>query len=231
MFKFNPEAVIVDVDRSFEKQSDVGVISLQNIRAARIITSDGKLISGNARDLAETAGLAVTGATWNVDPQQIPEALQQAWFAIEFGNFPAAASVLKKNLRSGRAELKTAAELLNSYVQQELQKQLDTASKYLAGQNSWEAYKIFIAIPDNFEGYEIPNDVSKQIKSLGDDENVKSELAAIKEMNTAQKVFASSSPSSQKRAASLFERLIEDFPGTEAARAAQKLLDGARDDD
>ena len=216
--------VIADVDRTFEKQAGVGIISLQNIWAARIITGDGKMVAGNANDLAETAERAAAGAEWNVDPKEIPEALQQAWFAVEFGNFPAAAAILKKNLKSGNADLKTGAEKLNAFVQQRLQQQLDAAKNSLDQQKPWEAYKAYSSIPASFKGYEIPDDVAAQIKSLGTDEVVKQELAAVKAMNSVQKALASSSASSQRRAASMLKKLIDDFPGTDGAKAAQELL-------
>ena len=216
--------VIADADRSFEQQAGVGVISLQNIWAARIITGDGKMIPANANDMAETAERAAAGAKWNVDPKEIPDTLRQAWFAVEFGNYPAAAATLKKNLKSGKAEVKAGAEMLNTYVQQQLQRQLDTAKNSLDQQKPWEAYKIYSAIPEGFKGYELPDDVAAQIKSLAADEDVKRELAAVKAMNSVQKVLASSSASSQKRVASMLKKLVEDFPGTDAAKAAESLL-------
>ena len=79
--------------------------------------------------------------------------------------------------------------MLNTFVQQQLHQQLDAARNSLDQQKPWEAYKIYSSVPDRFKGYELPDDVVAQIKSLAADERVKKELAAVKAMNSARKAL------------------------------------------
>ena len=66
---------IVDSGRQFEIAAGVGEISLQNIINYRVLNADGTLSQG--RSLDDAANRALATAAWNVDPETIPDALQE----------------------------------------------------------------------------------------------------------------------------------------------------------
>ena len=119
--------IIVDMDRSFEQQSQVGTISLSNIHWAQVITADGKWLNGEQEDLQPAVEKALAGATWKVDPGEIPTPLHDARLAVEFGNYAAAAATINRGLGSPKPDIKSGAETLQAFVQ----KEIDTGAKYV----------------------------------------------------------------------------------------------------
>ena len=218
---------IVDFDRSFEKQCGVPTVSLNAIMQVRIITADGQMTRDNPRDLEKAAERALEGASWNVEPSDIPAALRRTWLAVEFGNYPAAAKSLKKNLKSRKAGTKAAAEKLQAYVQQQLDKQMQSAAADLDGGRKWQAYKTYASIQQTFKGYEIPDEVAQRVKTLSVDESVKVERTALKRFQSAkQKVLSAKSAASRKRGLGRLKKIVADSPETEAASQAKVLLEG-----
>ena len=216
--------VIVDPDRSFEAACDVGDISLTNIWQAKVITAEGGLVSANANELDQAAERALDGAKWDVDPTKMTAELQAAWQQIEFGNFAPAAPALKRFLRSRKQEIKDAATLLSSYVDEQLQSRLEAAAEADAAKNSWKAFKTLTELEQRFKGYEQPRNVATDLTRLEKTEDVKNQLAAYRKLTQAQKAARSSSNSSRKRAGQMLQKVIEEFPDTDAANAAQEML-------
>lgn len=219
-----PWPVIVDSDRSFEAACDVGDISLTNIWQAKVITANGGLVSASATELDQAADRALDGAKWNVDPTKMTSELQAAWQQIEFGNFAPAAPTLKRFLRSRKTEIKDAATLLNTYVDEQMQSRLDVATEADAAEETWKAFKLLTEVEQKFKGYDIPPNVAKDLSRLEKNEDVKNELAAYRKLTLAQKSARSSSNSSRKRAAAMLQLIVKEFPETEAAEKAQQLL-------
>jgi hypothetical protein len=219
-----PWPVIVDPDRSFEAACDVGDISLTNIWQAKVITADGQLVRASATELDQAAERALNGAKWNVDPTKMTPELQTAWQNIEFGNFAPAAATLKRFLRSRKTEIKDAATLLTSYVDEQLQSRLESAAEADAAEESWKAFKLLTEIEQKFKGYKLPPNVAADLTRLEISEDVKNQLAAYRKLTLAQKAARSSSSSSRKRAATMLQLLIKEFSKTDAAEDAQQLL-------
>ena len=218
---------IVDTDRSFEARCGLREISLNNIWQVRIVTADGQMRPGNPSALETSAERAVVDAKWNIDPAEIPKALQPTWASVEFGDYATAAPSLKRYLKSRKPEDKAAAETLNAYVMKQLDEQLLLASTALADERSWDAYQAYNSVQIGFRGFEIPKEVSENIKTLRSDDAVKIELAALKRLRAARRAFASAkSPSARERSLKSFQRIIDDLPETEAAAQAKLLLEG-----
>jgi thiol-disulfide isomerase/thioredoxin len=216
--------IIVDPTREFEKAANVNEISLQNIYQVRLITATGELAPGDARDLGSAAERALAGAKWNVDPANIPASLRGAWQAIEFGDFPAGAALVRKGLNSGKADVKEGATALNAYVQQELQKLLAEADKEKEAGNAWPAYKLYQRIGERFSGYDVPPEAAAAKKSLGADPQVQKQLIAQKMLDAIRKAMASTSPNAKRGVATRLKKLAEEAAGTDAAQEAQDLL-------
>ena len=219
-----PWPVIVDSDRSFERASDVGEISLNNIWQARVITANGDFVRASASDLDQAAARALQGAKWNVDPASMTPELQKAWQQIEFGNYLPAASTVKRYARSRKPAVKAAAALLNDYVHEKITAQVETAAVADSAGESWKAFKTLKGVQQQFKGYEIPPSVDADVARLEKNEDVLRQQAAYKKFELARKAANSGSTSARQRAFRLLEQLIEDFPGTDAASEAMSIL-------
>jgi hypothetical protein len=219
---------IVDPNRVFEKSSDVGEISLQNIWQFRTLDSEGRLQRANDTDLETSIDRVLAGAAWNVDPTTIPESLQKAWFAVEFGNYAAAAKELNRALSSRNQEIKAAAESLNNYVQKQLSDQLAAADQSFQDGHAWAAYKAYTKIENTFEGYQFEVDIEERLDKLKDDAGVKSELDAFKQLESVRKQNINS-PAAYKRAVAKLQQIVKEYALTEAAEAARQMLESTKE--
>lgn len=216
--------MIADTDRSLEQACGVGDISLNNIWQARIIDPEGLLVRANGSQMDETAQRAARDARWNVDPSTIPAELQPAWQQIEFGSFSPAASTLKRYAKSRKADVKMAAETLRAYVDEQLQEQVDAAAAAVQADDVWTAYGLLTSVQQRFKGYELPDSVQTDVDRLAKDERVVQELAAVRKLELAMKSAMSSSATARKRAQAMLQKVVDEFPGTQAAERAASLL-------
>lgn len=216
--------IIVDSDRALEGQFGVGEVSLQNIWAVAILNADGRVIRGNASDLEAAANQALRGAKWNVDPQDMPVDLRAAWQAIEFGNFAAGAAAVSKGLKSGKAEVKEAAEKLSTYTQGLIEEQIGFAQKAFADNDKFEAYRLYLAVKNDFNGFKLPEDLNHTVRELYLDATVKQELAAMKRLDSAKMALSSPSQATRQKARKLLEALVKTDPDTQAGQEAQAIL-------
>lgn len=217
--------VIIDSDRAFEKACKVGEISLNNIYQVKLLMPDGKLVSGDWDNIEKSANEALATAKWRVEPTEVPDLLKNAWLQVEFGNYAAAATAIKTGVNSPKPEVKSSAEKLQAAVVAELQKEVDAAKQKLTAGEKWPAYQGFTAIAARFKGFDLPSDVLLGVKDLAADETVRSEMLAAKQWESIQKAAANPNPAAQRLAMNQAQRLIEQYPGTEAAQSAQAALD------
>jgi thiol-disulfide isomerase/thioredoxin len=217
--------VLIDGDRAFEKASGVGEISLNNIYQVRLLMPDGKLTSGDWSDIEGSANRALATAKWRVEPTDVPEALKPAWLQVEFGNYAAAAAAIKSGVNSPKPDVKSGAEKLQAAVLAELQKQVETAEKEKTAGQKWQAFKGFTELAARFKGYDVPSTVAAELKTLAADKAVRNETTAAKQWEAIQKGAANPNPAAQRTAVAQAQRLVQQFPGTEAAAAAQAALD------
>lgn len=216
---------IVDQDRSFEKAAGVNEVSLQNIYQMRVLMPNGQLVPGNIGDFEGTATRAAEAAKWKVDPAEIPAALKPAWAAVEFGNYPAGAGLVKKSLTSPKADIKAAAEKLNEAIKGRIDTLLSDAKKSEEGGQKWPAYKSYSSIAADFKGYDIPAEVAAKVKELSVDPDVKGQLAAFKTLEGAKKSLSGNSAAARKRGVNQLEKLVSDQGSTEAAQEAKTILE------
>jgi hypothetical protein len=216
-----PWPVICDSDRSFVSQFGIQ-ITPQAPRSVQVLQANGSFKPGDINNLEASAVEAMRDAKWKIDPKEIPAVLHSAWLAIEFGKYPEAASALKIHLK-GKPEVKEAANRLNQIVLDDLASQVEAAGKAFDDEKKWDAFKRYSAIPARFKGFALPPEVATRIKELSDDDAIKEEQLAMKVLETTLQ-NAARSPTAQKGAARLLQKLIDDHPNTEAAAEAQKLL-------
>ncbi len=155
----------------------------------------------------------------------MPEALRGAWQNIEFGDYPAAAPVVKKAVLSNKPEIKSGGELLKAAVQKELDRQSAVAKQALDANKKWRAYQEYVLLGNTFRGYDLPADAVEAKKSLAADATVKQELSAHQNLEKIRKIMASGKPNSRKKAITMLDKLVKDRAGTEAAAEARTLLE------
>ena len=212
---------IVDSARMFEGAAGVGVISLENIIGYRILNADGTLSSGGF-DIDANAKRALSTAGWNVDPANIPDSLKGCWQAIEFGDFVSESRTLQRALKSKKPEVQTAAETLDEYVQGKLTAMLEKATAAKTAGDEWLAYKTYEEFQQRFKGFDTEVDVKAELKTLSETEAVEGQLTAARQLSSALKT---ASRSGIERVVKRLEKLIENYPDTEAAQKAQGILD------
>jgi thiol-disulfide isomerase/thioredoxin len=215
--------IIVDVDRSFEREARVHEISLQNIVQVSYITPDGVLKPGRWSDLEDTISRALEGARWKIDPAEIPDELRTAWRSIEFGNYAAAAGAVHRALGSRKVEVKTAGEKLAEVVANNAQADM-AAAKSEADQSKYRAYERYGAIAQRYAGFPVVADATAARRELGGDKELRLEIVAIKAVERQRPLMASDKPAVRQRAIAAIQKIIEQDPDSEAARIGREVL-------
>ncbi|TWT50188.1 Thiol-disulfide oxidoreductase ResA [Rubripirellula amarantea] len=214
--------VIIDQDRSLEKQAGVGTISLNNIFQAYLIDGEGNSRRMSGGDIPAAMQAAAQTASWNVDPVGIPPTMIPLWRQIEFGNYAPAAKSLTRFRRDRKPDVKAAAERLQSYVDDKIAIALSEAESAVAADDSWLAFKKYEEVNEHFAGYELPDVVDSELNRLADDGLVAKELAGRKLWRLAQSIIESGR-AKPARVTAMMSKIIKDHPGTEAARMAADI--------
>jgi|GEM_PF-438022 len=217
---------IVDLDRSFEKASGVGEISLQNIYQCAIVTPEGQFQRANVGNLDATVSQYVGSAKWKIDPKEVTPELLPLWKSLEVGNMTAAAtqlSLVRKELKSeaDKAKLKPLSEqIIGEYT-----KFFDEAkTEYRAG-NKWKAYKMLNQTQTLFGALDEAKQVTTVLNKIKGEKEVLRELAAMKKFEENMKLISAPNSAAQTRGLKGMEGLARDFADTEAGQEAQKGLD------
>jgi thiol-disulfide isomerase/thioredoxin len=214
--------IIIDAGRQLEQQAGVGEISLRNIYQARVLTPDGRLQRADSSDLAGSADRALSGAKWNVDPADVPASLRSAWLAVEFNDFSASASAIKRAAGSRKAEEKATGEKLLAYVQQKIDADAAAAKQLDSAGQPWPAYQAYTALTQRFRGYDLPEGAAARLRELEGDDAVRTQLVAAKLLEAALKMAAN--PRTRSGAVSRLKTLVEQHPDSDAGREAQRIL-------
>lgn len=218
-----PWPIVLDPSREFEKASGVPEISLQNIYQMKTINGAGQWANGNPGDLAGSAQHALAGAKWRVEPAEVPASLKQAWVAVEFGNFAAAAPLVKKGMVAASAEIKQAATKLSEAVDAAATSELEAAQKLSTAGEKWLAYKCYQAVGERFVGYAAAATAETEMKALAADEQVQKQQVATKALDAIKR--AARTNAGRRGAVIRLRKFPAEHPGTEAAAEAQAIID------
>ncbi len=216
--------ILVDQSRDFEKLCNVPEVTLENVMQCRVITPNGKLQQGSWSDIEGSMELAAKGAAWKVDPKIVPASLKPMWEAVEFGNYTTAGASLKKALTTGPADSRQAAEKIKAVVQAEIAASATIAKTAEDKGDVWLAYKQYGELGSRFLGFDIPTEVDAARKKLSDNTDVKANLSAQRELDSAKKLFNTASNINHKKAIGMLEKLVKDSGGTEAGKEAEGIL-------
>lgn len=218
--------VIHDYDRSLETAMGVRALMPGGEEFSfRYIAGDGTLGRGQGADVAGAAESALAGAAWRVDPAEVPEKLKGAWRAVELGSFAAAAKTLQQAAEAKDETIKAGAEKLLAAVEEEVTSAATEAQEAINEGDEWKAYKRLETIPQQFEGYdfELIERAKAMSKDLAKSDAVKGQIAATKMLEKAM-ATAARGAGGVNRAKGLLNRLVEEYPDSEAATKAQELL-------
>jgi thiol-disulfide isomerase/thioredoxin len=221
-----PWPIIVDPTRQFEKLWLDTEISLQNIHQCELILPTGQKDMGQWNDLDGSVKRALEGAAWKIDPKTIPAAFMPTWQAVELGNYPAAAGMLKKGLVTKNPEVKEAATRVNVFVQSQIESATAAAATARQAGDTWKAYQLYSGVSSTFAGYELPTEVATAQKELASDAKVKQQFEAAKLLDGIKKTLATArTDAARKRVISRLEQLASQHPGTDAAQEARRRVD------
>lgn len=218
-----PWPLIVDADSTISRAC--GLMQRPSLMV-RIIKPDGSIVRGDWDNMDATVATAMQGASWRVDAKLVPEDMKPTWRQVEFGAYAAALPGIKKHLFSPKPDHKTCAEKLMAAVEKEIADRWTAAKDAISLDKKWDALKILGPMPAQFKGYKLPPDALAALKQLPADPTVRSEQAALKQLDLARPAFLSDNAGQKKSGKSLLEKLIGAYPNTEAAGIAQTLLTG-----
>jgi hypothetical protein len=219
-----PWPIILDAERTYEKECDVPPVSLQNIYVVRLITADGRMIEGSWSDIEGSVKKALEGAAWKVDPADIPTSLRVAWQAVELNNFAMAGPTIKRNLTSTKPGVKQAAVKLRDAVQVHIDKDLAAAKAAEEEGRLWDAYQGYVDISEQYKGFDAAVQALVTSKKLLENPDVKANQAAQRELNLAIKALDTDNASSRTRAQTILQKIVTTMPSTAAAKEAESLL-------
>ncbi|MEZ6135025.1 MAG: redoxin domain-containing protein [Pirellulaceae bacterium] len=168
--------VLVDSQRSFEKQSGVGEISLQNIFQIAYIDGSGKFRQGRWDDLESTVKAALSGARWSTSPSQIPSALLPAWRSIEFGQFAGAAETLLHSQALADSHISSAAKRLIESVEHSITADINQLPPT---SDRWERYVQMRNIANRYRGFVLPADFRSEGNRLHADPEIKRRIQSL----------------------------------------------------
>ena len=217
--------IIIDYDRSFERQAGVKEISLKNIYQARMVGPDGELQTVSGGDIPASLAKAAAKASWNVDPTGMPPGIIPTWRQIEFGDYASAAKNLTRFVRDRKPDVRSAAEKLQAFVDEKIQSIIGEAEAASSAGDDWKAYQLYSEVTQRFAGYKLPETAEAERKRLEEDDSIKNEIAAMKRWQLALKTInrGRSNPAKVKV---LMGKIIDKFPGTHAAEMAEQAKAG-----
>ena len=159
-----------------------------------------------------------------VDPTGMPSTVMPTWRQVEFGNYASAAKMLTRLKHDRKPETKAAGEKLNAYVDEKISDAIHAAESAVSEDESWKAYRLYKEVEDRFAGFDLPKSVDEELSRLQKDEGVKNQVDAMRQWQIAQRSI-NSGRVSKPRLAAIMKKIIEKYPGTEAAQLALENLD------
>ena len=192
------------------------------------VTATGVSDEGDWEDPKSTFKDVLEGAAWITDPKDIPAPVLPAWRAVELKKYAEALPLLKKGVNAGSNEQKEAARQLQQVVLKEIERLVGEARAADEQDQKWNAYRKIGRILDEFRGYDIPKDLEPLQKKLAKTSQVKQGLTAEKQLGIAAQGLKSPNAVLRKKAEVQLEKIVADFPESDLAKNARKLIDDSQ---
>jgi len=226
--------VLCDPTYSFAHQTDkvleskASELFADSSTGIAIVTFEGTISEGDWEDPEASFTDANEGAAWTTDPKDIPAPLLPTWRAVELKKYAEALPLLKKGVNTGPNEQKEAARQLQQVVLTEIERIAEEARTADEQDQKWNAYRKVSRIMEDFRGYDIPKDLDVLQKKLARSSEVKLGLTAEKQLTIAAQGIVSPNSALKKKAVLQLEKVISDFPDTDLAMRARKLIDDSQ---
>lgn len=193
-----------------------------------VVSFEGTFFEGDWEDPESSFTDAIEGAAWTTDPQNFPAPVLPTWRAVELKKYAEALPLLKKGVNAGPNEQKEATRQLQQVVLAEIERLAGEARAADEQDQKWNAYRKVGRIIEEFRGYDIPQDLEPLQKKLAKSSQVKLGLTAEKQLTIAAQGMISPNPALKKKAVLQLEKIISDFPDTDLAMRAGKLIDDSQ---
>jgi hypothetical protein len=216
--------VIVDSDRSFERASGVDEISLSNIHQVRMVTADGKFVTGRWDKLPDVVETTLVGSKWKMPYDRVPEFFHPAMRRIEYGDYRPADSAIRNGLKDKSPEVRKAAEQLNDYIDRRINSALQEALTSAPANDNFARYEAYSQVAQKFAPHELSKEAADEMKRLAADPAVRDEILAGKAVDANAASISSPDAHARERATTVLHRVAEKYPKTRAGAQAKKLL-------
>lgn len=192
------------------------------------VSPKGVLEPGDWEDPSSAFRDVVNGAAWNIDPKDFPAPVLPAWRAVELKKYAEAQPLLKKGVNAGPNDQKEAYRQLQQVVLNEIERLAGEAREADEQDQKWNAYTKIGQIMNEFRGYDIPKDLEPLQKKLAKTSQVKQGQTAEKQLGIAAQGLKSPNAALRKKAEVQLEKIVADFPESDLAKNARKLIDDSQ---
>ncbi len=216
--------VLVDPDRSFEAASGEVDISLDRIMDVRMVKPDQSYMWGWWNDIPMTVEHATQGAAWKFNYEKVPAEMHFAARRLEFGDLLPAAPAIQSGLISESQEVRKTAAYMQSYIHKLMQASIDKHVSMAPAEDAWIRYSVLNRTAQNFAPHALPTKEAAELEKLSADPAVITELRAAKALAAAGELASKRDKASSKKAVTLLERIIKNYPETYAAKQAKEIL-------
>lgn len=221
-----PLRTVVDTQRAMEEPVGIDQISLRNIYQFVTISPQGEIARAGWQtpQVEERIDEVVADAKWSIEPETIPESMNDLWRAVEFGDFASIADPLRKFAVGDDEAEKAAAFKLHGQIKEQLAADVAAARKLQEDGQAWRAYKAYGGAAKKYVGYGYEAKFAQVRKQLESDEQVAKEIMAQKRWDKINSLKITNT-AALKRAMADMKKLAEDLPGTEGAEVASSTLE------
>jgi len=205
-------------------------LGLDATRRGQVVVINANGGQQRTADMLDAIDSAVRGASWDIQPGDVPEALKSIWLDYEMGEFGKALHAARRHRKSSVDEINTLANRIIDRIGERFDAEVEEAEQLTERGQAWQAYKLYRRLLDQYEGYQGTVDVRRAMTKLAVDDQVSQERRAESALHSAGRTLTSHYLRQQKKGLEQLDALIAKYPGTEAAeqaaaiRAARRLV-------
>lgn len=211
--------VLVDESRATEAAYGEK-ISLSNIYQWNLVDPEGEQGRGVVKDFIDQN---LSRAKFLFDGVAVPARLRPLAQEIEMGHYEPFVAELAAAGQKGSKEVQEAAKAMFDKLRPLAEKTLEAAKAFEANKQLFLAYQEYAKVAAWFKKTEYEAPASKALAPLKKEKEVQQELAAQQLLAQAKALRASSKKPDQAQAAAVLQALMKKYPGTEAAKEAERL--------
>lgn len=211
--------VLVDESRATEAAYG-HQISLSNIMQWNLVDPEGEQGRGLVKDFIEQN---LSRAKFLFDGIAVPAKLRPLAQEIEMGQYEPYVGELAAAAQKGAKDIQEPAKAMFERVRPFAEKALEAAKAFESNKQLYLAYQEYAKVAAWFKKTEFEAPAAKAMAQLKKEKEVQQELAAQQVLAQAKALRASSKKPDQAQGLALLQMIPKKYPGTEAAKEAEKL--------